>query len=519
MNVRLALGNWSVLSHRGQSPVSGPKFVDCLAIISSRICCCPCYALRIATSIDGAWGFRATIGGGLALNLRDFGKVLRSRWLIVVTTMLVALLAAIASTVYTTPLYQASTRLFVSTSSGGASLADNYQGTLFSQQRVLSYTRLLMGETLAQRTINKLGLQMGATELASRVTASAPVDTVLIDVKVLDESPTQARDIANTLSDEFVAMARGLETPEDGSAPGTRVVVEQRASAPNSPVVPRKVRNIAMGLGIGVLLGVGLAVVREYLDNSVKDPEIVEEIAGVGVVGSIPLDKECQKMPAIAFDGNTSIIAEAFRKLRTNLQFLAVDNPPRVIVVTSSLEGEGKSTTAINIALALAEAEHNVVIVDGDLRRPSLAKYLNAIGSVGLSSVLSGAASISESLQKTKYSGLSVLTSGTIPPNPSELLGSLAAEKVLNELRAQFDYVIVDSSPLLAVTDASILAASSDGVLVMARFGHTKREQLAHAVASLADVGASLLGAVITMTPTRGNGSYGYTYYAERKNA
>lgn len=453
------------------------------------------------------------------MNLRDFGKLLRARWLVVVVTTLVAVLAAIAITLQTTPKYQASTRLFVSTSAGGDSLTDKYQGTLFSQQRVLSYTRLLMGETLAQRTIDKLGLNMRADELAKKVTATAPTDTVLIDVKVLDESPDRARDIANTLSDQFVVMARDLETPEDGSAPGARVVVEQRATASDTPVTPKKARNIAMGLGIGLLLGVGLAVVRELIDNSIKDQQVLEQVAGVGVVGSIPLDKECQKTPTISFDGNKTVIAEAFRKLRTNLQFLAVDSPPRVIVVTSSLESEGKSTTAINIALALAEAEHNVVIVDGDMRRPSLAKYLNVIGSVGLSTVLSGGISLSEAVQKTAFSGLSVLTSGPIPPNPSELLGSLAAEKVLRELRAQFDYVIVDSSPLLAVTDASILAASSDGVLLMARFGHTKREQLAHAVGNLTDVGASLLGAVLTMTPARGDGSYyGYTYYGSHES-
>jgi receptor protein-tyrosine kinase len=197
------------------------------------------------------------------------------------------------------------------------------------------------------------------------------------------------------------------------------------------------------------------------------------------------------------------------------LQFLSVDNPPRVIVVTSSLPSEGKSTTAINIALALAEAEHNVLLVDGDMRRPKLDKYLDLVGQVGLSTVLSGGASLSEVLQKTKFPGLTVLTSGATAPNPSELLGSLAAKKVISELRAQFDYVIVDSSPLLAVTDAAILAAESDGVLMLARFGHTKREQLGHSVGNLEDVGARLLGAVFTMTPERENASYGYSYYGD----
>ena len=445
------------------------------------------------------------------MNLQELLKLLRSRWITVCVTTVITVLGAVAITLLTTPLYQASTRLFVSTSAG-SSLTETYQGNRFSQERVISYAELIMGQTLAQRTIDKLGLDTTAKELQANVKATAKPDTVLITVQVLDQSPVQARDIANTLSDEFVVMVRELETPENGSSPDSRVVVEQRASIPDAPVVPKTARDIAIGLIIGVVLGVGLAVVRDLLDNTVKDRETLESIAGTGIVGSIPLDKDRRKHPAISFDNDNSAIAEAFRKLRTNLQFLAVDSPPRIIAVTSSTPGEGKSTTAINIALALAEAEHNVLLVDGDLRRPSLHKYLDLVSTVGFSSVLSGGAALSEALQKTKFPGLTVLTSGAIPPNPSELLGSQAAKKLLGEMRAQFDYVIVDSTPLLAVTDAAILAASADGVLLMSLFGQTKRDQLAHAVGILEGVDASILGAVFTMTPMRGGSAYSYSY-------
>ncbi len=445
------------------------------------------------------------------MNLQDYLKVLRTRWVTVLVTMLVTVLAAIVTTLLTTPLYKASTRLFVSTSAG-SSLSDIYQGNRFYQERVKSYTELLTGETLAQRTVDKLGLDISAKELAGKVRASAKLDTVLIDVDVLDTSPVRARDIANTLSDEFVVMVRELETPNQGGKADARVVVEQRASVPDHPVVPRTARNIGIGLALGLLLGMGLAVLRNILDNTVNSQETLEQVTEVGLVGSIPLDKVRRREPAIRFESDNSGIAEAFRKLRTNLQFLAVDNPPRLIVVASPMPGEGKSTTAINIALALAEAQHNVVLVDGDMRRPMLDKYLDVVGSVGLSTVLSGGISINDALQKTRFDRLSVLTSGPIPPNPSELLGSLAAQKLLGELRSQFDYVIVDSSPLLAVTDAAVLAATADGVMIMARFGDTRRDQLAHAVRSLRDVGAPLLGAVFTLTPTRGTNSYGYSY-------
>jgi capsular exopolysaccharide synthesis family protein len=452
---------------------------------------------------------------GPVLNLQDFVRVLRTRWVIICATIAVAILGAVAYTLLTTPQYQASTRLFVSTT-GGASPGEIYEGNLFSQERVISYTKLLTGETLAQRTIDKLHLGMSANTLRKKVKANATPSTVLIDVSVLDPSPVQARDLANALSDEFVAMVSELETPQEGDRPDARVVVEQHASLPTDPVIPRTTLNLTIGVALGVLLGIVLAILRDWFDNTVKNRQMLEEITDAGLIATIPFDKGRRKEPAISFATDRSGIAEAFRELRTNLQFLEVDNPPRVLVVTSALPGEGKTTTAINIALALAEADHNVVLIDGDMRRPKVDKYLDLIGSVGFSTVLTGRASVPEVLQKTRFPGLTVLTSGSMPPNPSELLATKAAQKVLSELRASFDYVIVDSSPLLAVTDAAILAAASDGVLLIARFGETKCDQLAHGVGNLKNVGARLLGAIFTMMATRGNDSYYYYgYYGE----
>ncbi len=451
------------------------------------------------------------------MNLQEFLKALRTQWLTVIATTLGCVVAAVVITIMTTPLYQASTRLFVSTSAG-SSMTDIYQGNRLSQDRVLSYVELLKGETLSQRVVDRLSLDMSASQLREKVNATSKLDTVLIKVTVLDKSPVRARDVANALSDEFVVMVRELETPGPGAKPDARVVVEQRASVPDSPVVPNRFRNIAAGLGLGLMLGVGLALLRVFLDNTVKDREMIEEITGVGLVGSIPLDKERRSQPAISFDSENSAIAEAFRKMRTNLQFLSVDDPPRVIVVTSSAPSEGKSTTAINLALALAEAENTVVLVDGDLRRPTVSRYLDLVSAVGFSTVLSGTASLSDVLQETKFPRLTVLAAGATPPNPSELLGSLAARRTLDELRSQFDFVIVDSPPLLAVTDAAVLATNADGTLVMTRFGETKRDQLAHAVRSLRDAGANILGTVFTLVPTSGTGyynAYQYSYYGD----
>lgn len=438
--------------------------------------------------------------------------MLRHRWITVCVTAMLTIAAAVSFTLAQTPVYQASTRLFVSTTSG-KTVSELYNGNRLSQERVLSYTELIMGETLAQRTIDRLGLDMSAATLKTSVAAKSRPDTVLIDVSVRDPSPVRARDIANAISDEFVVMVRELETPNEGASPDARVVVEQRASVPTAPVVPKKLRNLILGILLGTMLGIGLAVLREMLDNTVKTRETLEEVVGTGVVGAIPFDKKLHNEAAIAFETDNSATAEAFRKLRTNLQFLSVDNPPRLIVITSTTPSEGKTTTSINIALALAEADHNVVLVDGDLRRPVLASYLGLVGAVGFSTALSGAAPLEEVLQKTKYPRLTVLASGPVPPNPSELLGSQAARNLLEQLRAQFDYVILDSAPLLAVADSAILSTEADGAIIAVRSAKTKRDQLAHAIGTLKDVGAPVLGAILTMMPTRGGGAYNYQYY------
>lgn len=440
---------------------------------------------------------------------QDFARILRSRWKTVIATIVIAVLCAIAYAFLATPQYEAKTRLFVTTTADGNATQTN-DGGLFAQRRVLSYTQLLTGGLLAQRTIDKLNLDMTANDLIKEVTAEAPTDTVLIDVTVTDSSPTRARDIANTMSDEFVSMAAGLETPAGGLRPNAQVIVQDRAATPDGPVSPKKKQAFTIALALGVLLGIVIAIVRDHLDRKLRRPESVEKATGVGVLTEIPL---AAQRPLISFDTDHSATAEAFRELRLNLRFLEVADGPRVLVVASPMPGEGRTTTAVNLALALAEADYNVVVVDGDLRRPRVASYLGVDDQVGLSTVLSGGTPLSEALRTTSFPRLTALTAGAVPASPTELLESQAAKDVLDELGRNFDYVIIDTPPTL-VTDAAILAAGSQGVLVIARYGHTKRQKLADAAELLKRAGAPLLGAVITMTPAKkrasvANGLYG----------
>lgn len=411
------------------------------------------------------------------------------------------MLGALAYSLTIAPMYEASTRLFVSTTSEGNN-SEIYDGGLFAESRVLSYIELLEGELLAQRTIDKLGLDMDVAELQGEVKVSSPSDTVIINVEVSDRSAVRARDIANTLSDEFVIMAAALETPGLGVPPNARVIVQQRADLPDSSAAPTTARNTGIALVIGLLIGVLLAIVRDRSDRSVRSTDALQQVTGVGQIGEIPFDAQRRNDPLISFDSESSAVAEAFRELRVNLKFLEASNGPRVLVVASAMPEEGRTSTAVNLSLALAEAGYRVAVVDGDMRRPRLADYFGLNKQAGLSTVLTGRASVGEALQQTGTPGLMALTSGPLPPAPTELLQSRAAREVLTELAAQFDYVVVDT-PSLLKPDAAILGAASQGVILIARFGQTQRDQLARGIDALTRAGAPILGTVLTMTPAK----------------
>ena len=414
----------------------------------------------------------------------------------------VAVLAAVAYLLLATPQYQASTRLFVSTTSDGTNTQTN-DGGLFAQRRVLSYTQLLTGALLAQRTIDKLGLDMSAAQLQAETTAVAPTDTVLIDLTVQDSSPTRARDIANTMSDEFVVMAAALETPDLGARPNAQVVVQQRAGVPQDPVSPSKARTLGVAFVVGVLLGVLAALIRDRLDPAVRRPETVEAATGVGVIGDIPIVAGRGNGPLVAFgngSGNgSSTVADAFREVRTNLQSLEVAPGARVLLVASSVSGEGRTSAAVNLAVALGEAGHSVVVVDADLRRPRIAEAFDLAATVGLSTVLAGAAQLPDALQQTRFAGVTVLPAGDHGANPTEILGTRRAHGVFEELGESFDYVVVDSPPA-TVKDAAILSAHVEGVLLLVRYGYGARKDLARTVAAFTRAGAPLTGAVV-MSP------------------
>ena len=444
------------------------------------------------------------------MDLRDYLTILRQRWLLIVSVTLTVIALAALVTWRTTPQYASSTDLFISTAQASD---DNQalQGSQFSLQRVKSYAEMVNQNEITRRVIQRLDLDETPSELSNQISASTQLDTVILTITVTDPSPERAQRIAETTADVFVGYVGELETPPGKDQATIKATVTNQATEPTSPVSPQPVRNLGLGLVLGLLLGTGIAVLRETLDTSVKNHRQLEELAEAPVIGAIPFDTTADGAPLISEIDTYSPRAEAFRVLRTNLSFIDPDAEKKVFVLSSALPGEGKSTTACNLALALAEGGQKVALVEGDLRRPRVAQYLGLVDAVGLTTVLVGRVELAHAMQETQFPGLSVLSSGKTPPNPAELLQSRAMAALIADLRAEYDVVLIDAPPLLPVTDAALIASVVDGAVLVVRHGKTSAEQVRGAVERLEGVGAKPVAAVFNMTPAK-TGRYGYGY-------
>ncbi|MGD9961719.1 polysaccharide biosynthesis tyrosine autokinase [Nocardioides sp.] len=443
------------------------------------------------------------------MELRDYLRILRRRWLLIVASLVVTVGVAGLVTLRSTPQYQSTSQIFVSTNSSTSS--DAYQGSLFSTQRVASYADLVTGKELAQRVIDAEGLELTASELAAKVTASAVPETVLLDISVVDPDPDTAQRLARSYSAELASLVAELETAPGQANPALKATIVDSANLPTGAISPQPLRNLGLALVVGLLLGFGIAVLREILDTTVKTAEDVTAAAGAAIMAGIAYDPDTSRRPLVTSLSSHEPRVEAFRVLRTNLQFVDIDSANKAFVVTSSVPGEGKSTTAVNTAITMAQTGRRILIIDGDLRRPQVAQMLGLEASVGVTTVLLGKIPVADAIQ-VHETGLHVLSSGAIPPNPAELLQSQAMHELLAKLRAEYDTIVIDAPPLLPVTDAALLAEQTDGALMIVRHGHTTREQLRGAHDRLGSVGASTLGVVFNMVPKKRGGNYGYGY-------
>ena len=446
------------------------------------------------------------------MELQDYLRIVRKRWVTIVVTTLVVVGLAAAVTALQTKRYTSSTQFFVSVS--GADTAALQQGSTFTQQRVKSYAELLKTPRALNPVVEELGDDTTTADLASQLTVTTPPETVILEVAVTDTDPAHAQEIATAIGETFPQVVSEVERPEGSNRTSPiKVSLVEPASTSKTPTSPVPARNLALGVVLGLLLGLGLAALRHLLDTTVRTDDDVEEITEEPVIGAVHYDPRAGKEPLIVESDPSSPRSEAFRAVRTNLMFVDAANHPRTILLTSSILGEGKSTTIANLALTLAQSGSTVCLIEGDLRRPRLLEYLGLEGAAGLTDVLIERADINDVLQPYGQDRLEVIGAGAIPPNPSELLASDAMSRVLTHLSTRFDYVLIDTPPVLPVTDAVVLSTKVDGVIVLVGTTIVRKEQLKATLEALGGVDNTLLGLVLNRVGHKSAGGYGAGYY------
>lgn len=469
------------------------------------------------------------------VELTQLIRTFRAHWIVIVIATLLGVLIAYGWTLIQPKIYSADATGTVTSSQVSTDASTSLMYENLAKSKVKSYMEWAKTRSVAEFAIDDLGLNTSAEALVGRITVDNPLDTPVIRVVATANTPEAARDLAtawlNGLAKEGERQAGITDDAPDTVAPVLVLRVTESASLPTSPTFPNVKLSLVVGLLAGLFVGIIYALLKSILDRRLRTAEQVEREFDVPVIGAVPVDRafetverlgETSAAEAMNVSRSQSALGEAMRELRTNLQYMNVDAPPRVMVVSSPLPGDGKSTITANLALAIAASGERVIVVDADLRRPTVAKTFGLVESVGLTDVLAGNAELTDVLQPWGSAGnLLVMGAGKHPPNPSELLGSKSMEKILSEL-GQAAIVLIDAPPLIPVTDSAILAAKTDGIILVASAGKTTTDAMSKALQNVERVGVKPLGIILNRMPLKGPNSayygYGYSYRTYSSN-
>jgi capsular exopolysaccharide synthesis family protein len=518
------------------------------------------------------------------VDLRRQLAVLRSRTRLIVGSVLLAAIASALVSLALPKVYQSRVTLVVGQSL--AAVNPDINQLLVSQKLSETYAEVARTDPVLQAVSNELGLGVTPDNLRGRVSTDAPRDITLLRITATDADPNQAARIANEVANQLIKLSPTLQgrnpaieqsiasnltalqqviddtqaristlldvssrtNAQDqeladlqarlvtlrqtyvtllgistGSAANFLTVVEP-ARAASDPASPRLPINTAIGALMGLLVAVGLALLIDHMDDTVKTPEIAGEVTGLPTLGTIVRMRlatgreKFYSLPTLLYPRSRG--AEAFRTLRTNLDFAHVDEPVKTILVSSAGQSEGKTTVSANLAIALGQSGRSTILVDADLRVPELHDYFQLTNDQGLTSLLRDETlPVSAVARETEEPRLRVVTSGPVPPNPAELLGSQRMRGVIERLKKAADVVVFDSPPLSAVTDAAILATAVDGTLLIVDAHRTRRDVARGGADALKRVGARTLGVVLNRVSGGTLDVYGPSYYEDDRTA
>lgn len=421
--------------------------------------------------------------------------MLRRRWLVIAIVAVVGAATGFGVARSTQPLYRSTTSSFVSLTQG-SSVAELVQGTTYTQNLVQSFTGLATMPAVLDPVIEDLGLNLSARSLARTVTATTPLDTMFIEITAVSPDPDVAAATADAVAASLARQVTEI-TPGSAKEPIVRLTVVAPAARPSVPFTPNTKRMVVLGGVGGLAVGVLGVLALSLFDTRVRRTSDLPQRPDAVVLGLVPRDRDARRWrPALVTEPDGHV-AESYRRVQTNLQFISAASKVRSFVVSSSVAGEGRSTVAINLASALAEKGARVLLVDADLRSPSLSEHMGLDPHDGLTTILVGAAELQDVTHAWGPEGLDVVVAGELPPNPAQLIDSPAMQAFLDEALTSYDAVVLDTPPLLPFTDAAVLARHTDGLLMVAGATRVRRTQVATAMSMLDTIDATCLGIVL----------------------
>lgn len=437
------------------------------------------------------------------MSLQESVQLIRQQWLPLVAGALVGLMVAMCVTWLTPQRYTSQVTLTTTPSAVDTDAGAEYEAVRLAQEKVKSYVELLREQRLAREASGRLGGAVPPQDILESVSASAVAGTTVIRLGASDTTPEGAQRIASAVADSSVGLVAQLEQPRP---PPARVVLDivGPASFNPTPVSRPWFLDLALGLVLGLAGGLLVALARMRLDKSLTEADRLAAIVGAPVLGTIGRDASTAAHLLVVRDDPSSPEADTLRQLARTVEFVDVDQAHKVLVATAAREGHGTVAAVVNLAMALRRDGKTVALVDADLRSAALGVDLGLHWSTGLTTALTRRATLDEALQPSDEGACDVLPSGTLPPDPAELLSSGRMADLLAELRQRYDVVLLHAPPLGAVPDAATLARTADGAMLFVRYRRSTENDVRCAVTALREAGATVFGTVLTFAPPAG---------------
>ena len=464
---------------------------------------------------------------GNGVTILDLFNAVRKHVITAVVTLVIVMVAICAYTFTRTPQYTATSELLAtyrsSAAASGASsnAVELSSGANYINSQIQTYPQLIKTESVLQPVIDDLGLDTTVKELAASVTASNPDGTMLVDISVNDPDPKQASSIANSVAENLRKQVTSTIYSDEGDkiiSPVNLTVVQQ-AYAPASPSSPNVKLNMAIGLVSGIVLGVMVALIKDLLDTRVRRDSDVTTVIDAPVLGSLSRNEAYVGTSPVIISSPASREAEEIRRLRTNVMFVLPDEPlSNVIVVTSAGPSEGKTTLSVNLATAFAENGSKVLLIDADVRNPSVSKALGIEGAVGLTHLITNRVSSHDAIQRYWKPNFHVLPAGKQTMNPSILLNSRAMKALVEQVSGAYDYVIIDTAPMQVANDAAVFAKEGPELLLVAGLGVTEKKLLRQTGRELSTLSIDPVGLAMNYGETEKPQKGGYYYYGDESD-